>query len=70
MPEYEVLILGPDAKPTSFVETQQVDDDDAIRSAKLMAKGRPFEVWRDTVCVHRVRPEELVRPPHKPLANA
>jgi len=59
MPEYEVLILDKNANPAVFVETQQMDDDDAIRSAMRIANGRPFEVWRDIVCVHRVRPGEL-----------
>jgi hypothetical protein len=57
MPAYEVLILDKDANPAAFIETQQADDDDAIRSAARIANGRPFEVWRDIVCVHRVRPE-------------
>ena len=59
MPEYEVLILDKDANPTAFIETQQADDDDAIRSAIHIANGRPFEVWRDIVCVHRARAEQL-----------
>jgi len=59
MPEYEVLILDKDANPAAFIETQQADDEDAIRSAVRIANGRPFEVWRDIVCVHRARPEPL-----------
>jgi len=59
MPEYEVLILDKKANPAAFIETQQLDDDDAIRSATLIANGRPFEVWRDIVCIHRVRPEQI-----------
>ena len=59
MPEYEVLILDKDANPAAFIETQQADDEDAIRSAVRIANGRPFEVWRDIVCVHRARPEQL-----------
>ena len=58
MPEYEVLILDKDANPAAFIETQQADDDDAIRSAVRIANGRPFEVWRDIVCVHRARLEQ------------
>ena len=59
MPEYEVLILDKHANPAAFIETQQLDDADAIRSATVMANGRPFEVWRDITCVHRVRPEKI-----------
>lgn len=56
MPEYEVLILDKNANPAAFIETQQRDDDDAIHSAARIANGRPFEVWRDITCIHRVRP--------------
>lgn len=59
MPEYEVLILDKNANPAAFIETQQLDDEDAVRSAARIANGRPFEVWRDIFCVHRVRPEQL-----------
>jgi len=59
MPEYEVFILDKDANPTAFIETQQADDDDANRSAIHIANGRPFEVWRDIVCVRGARAEQL-----------
>jgi hypothetical protein len=53
MRDYEVLILGEMAYPRAFVEMQRTDDDDAVRSATHLANGRPFEVWRDIVCIHR-----------------
>lgn len=60
MPEYEILILDKNANPAAFIETQQSDDANAIRSAARIANGRPFEVWRDITCVHRVRSDQNV----------
>jgi hypothetical protein len=56
MLDYETLILKHEARPTAFVEIRNGDDDDAIRFAVRIADGRPFEVWRDIVCIHRVAP--------------
>ena len=50
---YEVLILDAKANPRAFVEMQDSDDDGAVLSATRIANGRPFEVWRDVICVHR-----------------
>ena len=65
MLDYEILILGDNARPKAFAEMQDVDDDDAIRSATRIANGRPFEVWRDIVCIHRSKP---VSPVHQHAA--
>ena len=53
MLDYELLILDKNARPQSFVELLEGDDDDAISSAARIADGRPFELWRDIVCIHR-----------------
>lgn len=53
MLDYEVLILDERANPRAFVEMQDCNDDGAIRFATCIANGRPFEVWRDIVCIHR-----------------
>jgi hypothetical protein len=50
--DYEVLILDEKANPRAFVEMQGSDDDDAVRSARDIANGRPFELWRDIACIH------------------
>ena len=39
MPDYEILILNKDGNPAAFIETQQVGDEDAIRSAMRIANG-------------------------------
>ncbi len=52
MLDYEVLILDEKASPRAFVEMQDSDDDGAIRAAARIANGRPFEFWRDIVCIH------------------
>lgn len=56
MRDYEIVILGGDARPKAFVEMQEAGDDGAIRAGVRIAGERPFEVWRDLVCVHRKRP--------------
>lgn len=44
MAQYEVLILGENAKDRTYIETQHGDDQEAVRSALRIANGRPFEV--------------------------
>jgi hypothetical protein len=62
MAEYEILILDSNANPAAFVEIQHGEDGEAIRSATRIARGRPFEVWRDITCVYRQRPgQETIR---------
>jgi hypothetical protein len=56
MLDYEILILDENANPKAFVEILDGDDDDAVHSAARIANGRPFEVWRDIVCIHRSVP--------------
>lgn len=51
--DYEVLILDEKASPRAFVEMQDSDDGNAVSAAAFIANGRPFEVWRNLVCVHR-----------------
>lgn len=55
MAQYEVLILGENAKARTYIETQHGDDQEAVRSALRIANGRPFEVWRDLTCIHRTQ---------------
>jgi hypothetical protein len=57
MLDYEILILDEDANPRTFVEIQDSGDDDAVSSATRIANGRPFEVWRDIICIHRSKPQ-------------
>jgi hypothetical protein len=67
MLDYEILIFGEKANPRAFVEMQDGDDDDAIRSATRIANGRPFEVWRDLSCIHRSI--EAIAPQRRPISR-
>ena len=48
MQDYEILIFGPekDIGRRTFVEVMHLNDSTAIRAARSLAAGRPFEVWR------------------------
>jgi hypothetical protein len=51
--DYEILILCENGAPRAYVAMRTGNDDCVMRSALDIANGRPFEVWRDSVCVHR-----------------
>jgi hypothetical protein len=46
MHEYEIRILGSAGSPALIIPDIQLSDEAAIRSARKIAGGRPFEVWR------------------------
>ena len=50
MQDYEIRILGPaneqGRRPQTLIEVMHLNDNTAIRAARLLAAGRPFEVWR------------------------
>ena len=50
MQDYEIRILGPEKKQGNrnhtIIEVMHVNDSNAIRAARALAAGRPFEVWR------------------------
>jgi hypothetical protein len=48
MQDYEILIFGPEKEigRRTFVEVMHLNDSTAIRAARSLAAGRPFEVWR------------------------
>jgi hypothetical protein len=79
MLHYEVVILSERGNPALYAEALYANNEDAIRSARRMAKGRAFEVWRELDCVHRAGPEKRsVKParafwefsyPHQVLQN-
>jgi hypothetical protein len=48
MPEYEIILLKSDChSPSLIFEQSYRDDETAISAASDIAKGAPFEVWRD-----------------------
>lgn len=53
MTEYEIRILERNGTIAAIITSQkQFDDEAAIRSAKTIARGRKFEVWRGLACIH------------------
>jgi hypothetical protein len=53
MHEYEIRILS-SGKASIIIEEIHLSDIAAIRSARKMAHGRPFEVWKDLECISGV----------------
>jgi hypothetical protein len=51
MREYEVRILAADKSP-AVLEIMHLTDNAAIRAAKKIAQGQPFEVWRGPDRIH------------------
>jgi hypothetical protein len=50
MQDYEIRILGRDKdhgrRGHTIIEVMHLNDSNAIRAARSLAAGRPFEVWR------------------------
>jgi hypothetical protein len=46
MHEYEIRVLHTEGCPALITSEIQLCDAAAMRSARKMAEGRPFEVWR------------------------
>lgn len=51
MHEYEIRILQANGSPAILTCEIQFSDFAAIRSARKMADGRLFEVWRGLECI-------------------
>jgi hypothetical protein len=66
---YEIRILREDGTPAITIPEMYPNDTSAVRSGRLMARGRPVEVWRGTECIwgQELQPP---RPPHRPLRPA
>lgn len=53
MTEYQIRILQGNGTVAAIITTERrLNDDVAIRSAKHIARGRKFEVWRGLVCIY------------------
>lgn len=63
MQEYEFRILC-SGRGDTIIEIMHASDSAAIRSAGIMARGRPFEVWRGLDCIHEV---QFLTPQFRPL---
>jgi len=51
MHEYEIRIFKAPTSPTLIMVGTQLNDFEAVRIARKMARGRHFEVWRDLSCI-------------------
>jgi hypothetical protein len=51
MREYEIRILRAPGSPTLIMAGTQLNDFAAVRTARKMARGRKFEVWKDLDCI-------------------
>lgn len=51
METYEIRVLNDDMTTRSVLEQQFINDASAIRTARMFAEPRPFEVWRGLLCI-------------------
>jgi hypothetical protein len=51
---YEIRVLNDDLTIRAIFEQQFISDGSAIRSARMLAEPRRFEVWRGPTCVSGV----------------
>ena len=49
--EYDIYILEEGGSPSIIAAAVQISDRAAIKSARRMAHGRQFEVWRGSECI-------------------
>ena len=61
MQEYEIRIFQEKGTPAVVAMEVQLSDTAAVRSARRMARGKPFEVWRGLECI-----TGLMKPPASP----
>jgi hypothetical protein len=54
METYEIRILRWDGTAAVSTHQKYLNADAAITAARLLARGRPFEVWSDDYCVYAV----------------
>jgi hypothetical protein len=52
MCEYDIWVLNNNRMPSVMVPTLVPGDVEAIRIAREITGGRPFEVWGDAGCIY------------------
>jgi len=52
MHDYEIRILNPDGSTAIITAEIHLTEASAIRSARALADGLQFEVWRGMDCIH------------------
>lgn len=65
MREYEIRVLS-HGRSQTVIEVMHLNDHAAIRAAKKMSGGKPFEVWRDLDCIYS--PPEMATQHSRPAA--
>jgi hypothetical protein len=69
MQMYEIRVLNDDLTARAPFKQQFISDASAIRSARMFAASRQFEVWRGLTCVSGVvRPLPVASPLNTPTA--
>jgi hypothetical protein len=51
MHNYEIRIIQAPGSPSLITAEIHLSDESAIRSARKLARGKQFEVWRGLVCI-------------------
>jgi len=69
MQSFEIRVLRTGGTPALIAEQSYLNADAAITAARLIARGRPFEVWGDDDCVYSESSRSPSRqPPPRPAA--
>lgn len=62
MKYYEIRVLNQQGRASLIYHRLYSDNTVAIRSAKNIADGQPFEVWRGMDCIHLVMVDRRTKP--------
>ena len=68
MQDYEIRIFGPEKEHGrqnhTIIEVMHLNDTTALRAARALAAGRPFEVWRGIERIDFEEPAKPFKPAH------
>jgi hypothetical protein len=67
MHAYEIRIFNANGRAGIIGAEVQISDHAAVRSARKLAQGRKFEVWRGMDCIYS---DNAALPAQSPPANA
>jgi hypothetical protein len=68
MQDHEIRVLNKSSAPSINYAATFFNDDAAIRSARSLAKTRPFEVWRGLDRIYRSSAVTGATPLERPVA--
>jgi hypothetical protein len=63
MHQYEIRILSEDRMATIATSAIYMDDADATRSARRIARRRRFEIWRGMNCIYGLADAPIINLP-------